>query len=217
MLQTNFRKLLTLVDDAADASLFHLGRVLILRAQSFSVKTSVLSLCNELSNLAETAGISGTVLFGHGWEAGLPWSTKEGSQDTVVWSQSKLPDFVMGDCSRIVRVLRHLAEYALHRTSKGGKVQIQVTYWPAFNAQTQDRYTFSVSDTAAALDTASVYDRFQSYFSMRPLAVHSPARTGGRSDLTLQEDSAPWFTRLRAASERMGQVYSPSGSCHSLP
>jgi len=191
MLQSDFSKLMSLVDDAADASLFHLGRVPILRSRPFGIKSEVTRLCNDLVVKMESGGINGTVVFGHGWEAGSPWSALEGSQDETVWSQSNLPKRVMGDCSRIVRVIRHLSEYALHRTPEGGTVKIQVTYWPAVSAEVQDRYTFSVSDTGAGLDAASVHDRFQSYFNIKPLADYNPTTNGynSKSDLVIEENA----------------------------
>jgi PAS domain S-box-containing protein len=45
----DWRKLLTLVEDAADASLFHLGKVPVLRPCTFSLKQAVLDLCNQVS------------------------------------------------------------------------------------------------------------------------------------------------------------------------
>jgi len=156
----DWRKLLTLVDDAADASLFHLGRVPLLRPQSFSVKNAVLDICNEMvSEKLIPEGVSCSITLGHGGEKSWPWSA---TALELEWTQAHVNDLVTGDRGRITRVLRLLTSTALQRT-KNGHVKLQVTFWPG-QAGKKAAFAFSVSDNGPALDTVWVNERFHSYF-----------------------------------------------------
>jgi hypothetical protein len=161
--------------------LFHLGKVPILRPQTFSLKNAVLDICHEMLHEEKIPeNVDCRLSLGHGDDVTFPWSSQ--LQD-IQWNQDGVVDMVTGDRSRITRVLRLLVETSLLRT-KAGSVKLGVTYWPGMQAK-KANFAFTVSDTGPALNVAWVQERFHSYFTTSESEKAAPAT----EDLRLGENS----------------------------
>jgi len=181
-LETEWDKLLTLVEDAADASLFHLGKVPVQKPQVFSLKSTLHELCRELMDRRLVPrGVTSILALGHGDAAGVPWST---SLEQVNWGGQEHVDNVRGDRTKIVRVLRLLLAMALERTS-AGTVKLAVTCWPGTESR-KPHFSFSVSDTGRQVDKAWINERFHSY------SLHRTAGPTGSiaCDLNIEGDTS---------------------------
>ena len=194
----DWKKLLALVDDAADASLFHLGKVPVLRPHIWRVSEGILEVCNEVvRDCLVPTGVTCMLSLGHGDSQAVPFSA---SSQSLQWDHAAaFDDRVKLDKARVLRVVRMLAVSALERTGDGGgvrdgsAVRIRATFWP----ETQMRkavYTISVSDTGASLDPIWVQNRFRNYFHVTPpdealvcTGTSADAGVGSSSSLRLEE------------------------------
>ena len=166
----------------ADASLFHLGKVPMLKPHWFSMKKTMHALCQDVMQRDLVPdGVSCILSLGHGDTPGVPWSA---SLEEVTWEGQDHVDSVKGDRAKIVRVLRLLLATALERTS-AGTVKLGVTFWPGTGGK-KPSFSFSVSDTGRQVDKAWIHERFHSYF-LQKAATGSVA---SNRDLQIEGDTS---------------------------
>jgi signal transduction histidine kinase len=155
----------------------------VLRSHWFSIKQMVHELCQEVvCRGLVPRGVSCSLHLGHGDSGRVPWSA---NLEQVSWAQGDHVDNVLGDKSKIMRVLRMLLVTALERTSSGS-IKLGVSFWPGKDVK-KPTFSFSVSDTGTKLDRAWVNERFHSYFIHRTSVSGSAAST---ADLHLTDDSS---------------------------
>ena len=160
-----------------------LGKVPVLRPHWFSIKQMVHEVCQEMvCRGLVPSGVSCSLHLGHGDSGRVPWSAQ---QQQVTWGQEDHVDNVLGDRSKIMRVIRLLPVTALERTSSGS-IKLGVSFWPGKDVK-KPTFSFSVSDSGTKLDLAWVNERFHSYFLHRTSASASASSS---ADLHLTSDSS---------------------------
>uniref|UniRef100_A0A6U6BI43 Histidine kinase n=1 Tax=Guillardia theta TaxID=55529 RepID=A0A6U6BI43_GUITH len=156
-LQTN--RLLRIANDAADVTMFEMGKVPVLKVNPFSIKETIADICSELEEHGLSQDVVCSVVLGEKEGEAVPFS----QVSKAAFKPDKIPDSVMGDARHLKRVLHHLLENSIRVTSKGS-IKLTVGFWPA-SQDMPNRYCFTVTDTGPGIEELKVQECFHKYWT----------------------------------------------------
>mmetsp|Transcript_60951 Transcript_60951/g.143523 ORF Transcript_60951/g.143523 Transcript_60951/m.143523 type:complete len:933 (-) Transcript_60951:410-3208(-) len=214
--RTHIAQLRTMVEDAADASLFNLGRVPVLRPAGFNLRSLLASLAADLAPSLKPSNKGVVTLSSGARRQTANWGSNLLLDLSPDVDSPCIPANFIGDEKVIKRVLRHLLVLGMDRCKPdhADQVEVKATFWPPSDTQPA-RISFSVSDTGEGVDEKEISQSFHNYFHSASSALDAeapPARKG--ADLT--KDSRMAVLGLYV-SFNLVQVLGGTLSCSASP